>query len=154
MHLFRSVALLALCALVLGACAPAASTNNRPASALERLAIRGSDAWNLIASKADRPEDHSFKLELVEDPQLTRSGTYIAAASAGKFDALVFFFPEDDTIGVRIDLDRTKDPQVIVCLFPETRPGGVRFQGSSYFGPLSGIENSSTYGRCALNKAE
>jgi hypothetical protein len=154
MRFFHSLTALGFFALVLGACAPAANTNDRPASALERLAIKGSDPWTMTASRADKTEDRSFKLELVEDPQLTRKGYYIAEASAGKFDALVFFFPENDTIAVRVDLDRAKDPQVVVCLFPETVASGVRFSGGSYFGPLSGIEKVDTTGSCVLNKNE
>ena len=152
MHLLRSLSVLTLCALTLGACAPAANTPAKPTSALERIAIKGSDAWTMVASRADKSEDRSFKIELLEDPQVTRTGIYIAEASAGKFDALVFFFPKDDTIAVRVDLDRNKDPQVIVCVFPQTVASGVQFTGSAYFGALSGLENASGYGRCALNK--
>ncbi len=139
----------------LAACAPATNTRATPASPIERLAIKGSDVWTMTAFRPGSTSPNTFALELVGDPVLEDDEEYyVADAKAGQFDALVFFFPEDDSIGVLVRLDRNRDPQVVVCTFDKTSPAATRFRGDAYFGALSGLSNarSSDFGRCELSK--
>lgn len=151
---FIPTLLISFAVVTLAACAPA-TTNRSGSNPVERLALKGSDVWTMTAYRPGSNDPSTFALELTEDPaKADDDDYYVAEARAGKFDALVFFFPEDDSIGVLVRLDRNRDPQVVLCTFDSTSPNVTRFRGDAYIGALSGLSSArnSDFGRCDLNK--
>jgi uncharacterized protein with LGFP repeats len=158
----NKLVLLALTALVIGGCAPAArqqpsqSPNARAQAAQERFTVKTGEVWTMTAYLPGSTQNSRFPLELYGAPEVN-DGYLIADAESGTRDATLVYDPDDDSLFVGLLLNAERDPDVVFCNFNAAQAGKSAYNGESFYGKLSEVQSDeripdSRFGRCTLEK--
>jgi hypothetical protein len=154
-------ALLAGLALITG-CAPAArqspqqSVQARGQAALPRFTVKTGETWQLTAFRPGNVESQRFPLELFGAPEVDDEGDLFAEAEADRFNASLYFFPEDDTLLVFVPTSGGNNPDLVLCFFENAGAGKNRYEGESFFGKLNELRDGrppqARFANCVLEK--
>jgi hypothetical protein len=160
MRLKLGLAVLAFVAVFTG-CAPAARQSPQQRAQAEaeaarpRFTLKTGEVWQMTAFKPGNQESQRFPLELYGPPELDEDGFLVADAEADRYEARVFFFPEDDTLGVLVVTSSGQNPNIVLCGFERAGAGKARYEGESFFGRLNELSDDlpdNRYARCLLEK--
>ncbi len=90
----------------------------------------------MTASKpAGTPQ--TFPLELYSEFEQEEQDFWTADAEAGRFEAGVYYSSRNNFMIIIVELTRGSDPEILMCSFPNAKPGRIRGIGSSFFGKTS-----------------